>query len=1051
MNVPILSRSLTASSYPLPDLLFFFCCTSFTLLACALRAGPIPQNLGSGLDALVESNLKIKAAEKPGAAKLQLVRGFATEKAARMADFAIRDASGRVLVRVQPNGARSLADVQKAALSAAPSLKVQAVDTTYHGAGTFEGYVSLDDVPALARLEGVAAMHLTPKSLTARQRPSATNSTPGLPSIKVGEHLDEIGTVYDFGVTQHRVDQIDRIYNPSAPLNYEGRGISIGVLSSSYDLDPNTTTRAADDVASGDLPGTGNPVNSQPVVVLQDQSTGSDEGRAMCQTVYKMAPKARLGYATGNEGDISAANNIRALAGLPGYTYPAATQQGFKADVIVDDLVLPAEPFFQDGIIAQAIEDVTKAGVAYYAAAGNNNAVNVYDSDFRFVANGKGLTAAAGNSALTGTNINLANVPPALYAGGFHNFNPAAGQLDVAQTVNCPNATVLANDGGFETAVIMILRWNDPDDTTTPSLGAQVFEGSGKLTYNPSTGTANTVRFHLPLTKDQQYYFIERPAATPTTPGLYALDGIVTVTDASGNVVTRVDYTANGDAEYGLFFAPATGEYTVSVDAYEDPPSEDDYQTDGSFTLTLNKANGKERITQDLNLLVFDLNGNYLPDESTATNNFASNEAVDYSFILSPNSDLQVQFVISRTNPPPTSGRTADHLRYVCYGDGLTSLGPAEYFTYLTPGIFGHACANGCTAVGAYYFFKPSLPAFFSSPGPATMYFDANNKPYPNQQVRLKPDLAATTGANTTFFGGPFPYDEDNAPNFSGTSNAAPHAAAIAALVLEAHGGSGSVTPAQMKSVLQRSAFMHDLDPFFSSGTATTTEHGKVSITINSDDEDGVHGTTGGQDPNSFAVSYVGPGSLQTLVFNPSGAPTTGGNVTGGQNGLTPDGVYFQNNTPGVVFGQSFYPLTLGTCSPGLTAATVTAASANFATMPPNAVTAKLYFTQEIAFTPGVFTGGKVFHFTVGHYEYKSADVQTQGGSSGFDSSADLFGGGVSIPDGTLRENGMTFSGTTTSGGTFAGVIKNRLGAGYSPADGFGFINAEKAVTLPLK
>ena len=55
------------------------------------------------------------------------------------------------------------------------------------------------------------------------------------------------------------------------------------------------------------------------------------------------------------------------------------------------------------------------------------------------------------------------------------------------------------------------------------------------------------------------------------------------------------------------------------------------------------------------------------------------------------------------------------------------------------------------------------------------------------------------------------------------TSAAAPTAAAIAALVLQNKGGPGSVTPAQMKTMLQRSAFPHDLDPYSSKATAIAT------------------------------------------------------------------------------------------------------------------------------------------------------------------------------------------------------------------------------------
>ena len=68
--------------------------------------------------------------------------------------------------------------------------------------------------------------------------------------------------------------------------------------------------------------------------------------------------------------------------------------------------------------------------------------------------------------------------------------------------------------------------------------------------------------------------------------------------------------------------------------------------------------------------------------------------------------------------------------------------------------------------------------------------------------MRLQPGVAAADNANTSFFGGDDVGDLDTKPNFSGTSAAAPHAAAIAALVLEAHGGPGSVTPAQMMDVL---------------------------------------------------------------------------------------------------------------------------------------------------------------------------------------------------------------------------------------------------------
>ena len=131
------------------------------------------------------------------------------------------------------------------------------------------------------------------------------------------------------------------------------------------------------------------------------------------------------------------------------------------ADVVCDDVLYIDEPMFQDGIVAQGVIDVVNANKTYASSAGNDMGTDGYASVFRSVVNGTGLTAAT-NSALVGTNINLAGVDSALYAGGFHNFN--ANGLDVAQTINTDS------DAGF-----FILQWNDPYDTSAPNLISRRF------------------------------------------------------------------------------------------------------------------------------------------------------------------------------------------------------------------------------------------------------------------------------------------------------------------------------------------------------------------------------------------------------------------------------------------------------------------------------------------------------------------------------------------------------------------------------------------------
>src|SRR6202043_2534925 len=210
------------------------------------------------------------------------------------------------------------------------------------------------------------------------------------------------------------------------------------------------------------------------------------------------------------------------------------------------------------------------------------------------------------------------------------------------------------------------------------------------------------------------------------------------------------------------------------------------------------------------------------------SNNLATNQPIEVGALMGDNS-TQLQFVIARSNTP-TASQPATHVRWVMPGDGIPNLGPNEYFTYNSPPPGGHAIAAGCNGTAAYSVFRPSIPEFYTSPGPATIYFDDNNNRLTPPLIRQQPSVAAADGGNTSFFVSDSDSDIDTNPNFFGTSAAGPHAAAIAALVLQAHGGPHSVTPTQMSTILHQTAFPHDLDPFFASGTATTTNGGTVTV-----------------------------------------------------------------------------------------------------------------------------------------------------------------------------------------------------------------------------
>jgi Subtilase family len=171
-----------------------------------------------------------------------------------------------------------------------------------------------------------------------------------------------------------------------------GTGVTVGILSDSYDCytvyaqnkvpatgaagyaNNGFLATAATDMSTGDLPST--------VTVLEEadcmnygaptQLPFGDEGRAMMQVVHDVAPGASLAFYTAESSEADFANGIGKLAD------PVA-MGGAGATVIADDVGYFDEPFFQDGIVAQAIDAVAANGVAYFSAAGNNGTL-AYDN-----------------------------------------------------------------------------------------------------------------------------------------------------------------------------------------------------------------------------------------------------------------------------------------------------------------------------------------------------------------------------------------------------------------------------------------------------------------------------------------------------------------------------------------------------------------------------------------------------------------------------------------------------------------------------------------------
>jgi subtilisin family serine protease len=100
----------------------------------------------------------------------------------------------------------------------------------------------------------------------------------------------------------------------------------------------------------------------------------------------------------------------------------------------------------------------------------------------------------------------------------------------------------------------------------------------------------------------------------------------------------------------------------------------------------------------------------------------------------------------------------------------------------------------------------------YSSQGGTPILFDTTGTRLATQTLRQKPNFVAPDGGNDTFLGFKDTGDKSSVaqcannasyPNFFGTSAAAPHAAAIAALMMQAD---SMLTPAQIYGALQSTA-----------------------------------------------------------------------------------------------------------------------------------------------------------------------------------------------------------------------------------------------------
>ncbi|HEX5928596.1 MAG TPA: S8 family serine peptidase [Solirubrobacterales bacterium] len=218
-----------------------------------------------------------------------------------------------------------------------------------------------------------------------------------------------------------------------------------------------------------------------------------------------------------------------------------------------------------------------------------------------------------------------------------------------------------------------------------------------------------------------------------------------------------------------------------------------------TLTLDLQWAEPWFGVETDLDAYLFDLGGNLLAAEEN-DNVGGSQRPVELpEWENTAASAKTVRLVINRCagecNPDAGTGTPALKLALLQNGGGVTN---TEYPSssggdVVGPTIFGHAAAEGAIAVAAVPYLSDNQVEKFSSRGPVTHRFEPvldkePADPLPTPETIAKPDLAATDCGATTFFSF---LAGDGEWRFCGTSAAAPHAAAVAALQLEAEPAAG--------------------------------------------------------------------------------------------------------------------------------------------------------------------------------------------------------------------------------------------------------------------
>ena len=383
-----------------------------------------------------------------------------------------------------------------------------------HGGSELSAFPQYDTITARVPVSELSAIANRSDVRTIGPREEATTNRLELPPEVLREKLKNLpqpgaatnaGSVTWQGVAAHKA-------NVAHAAGRTGAGTKVCVLSDGV-------ASLAARQATGDLPAT--------VTVLPGQAgpASGDEGTAMLEIVHDMAPGASLVYATGFTGVAQFATNIINLRNNAG------------CDIIVDDVTYFNEGAFQDGPIAQAVNQVTAAGALYFSSAANSG--NKSDSQSGTF---EGNFVASGNAIPTAIQTLYGATPIQLQAFGSNNYT--------ALTASTYRVS---------------LKWSDPLGGSSNDYDLIVTNAAGTVVLGQSTGSQSGTQDPYELAPRATPYpigsriYIVRYSGAARALRLDTHRGRITPADSTAGSTFGHNAAASGISVAAVPLATATG------------------------------------------------------------------------------------------------------------------------------------------------------------------------------------------------------------------------------------------------------------------------------------------------------------------------------------------------------------------------------------------------------------------------------------------------------------------------------------------------------------